>query len=108
MTQREPFVEGNGAGGLPAPRLTREGGRRRLERLPTQNQGTAEGTMTGRTAPEHRANLLDSEEAEAFLRRLLRSYRDQQALLDLTAALGGQLELAAVIEKILATLTERL
>jgi adenylate cyclase len=78
-----------------------------LNGLETPEQ-PAEVTMTGRSAPEHRANLLDSEEAEAFLRRVLRSYRDQQALLDLTASLGGQLELAAVIEKILETLTERL
>ncbi|HXY42412.1 MAG TPA: GAF domain-containing protein [Vicinamibacteria bacterium] len=64
--------------------------------------------MSGRTAPEHRQNLLDPEEAEVFLRRLLRSYRDQRSLLDLTAALGGRLALAAVIEKILDTLKERL
>ncbi|HVO11307.1 MAG TPA: GAF domain-containing protein [Vicinamibacteria bacterium] len=64
--------------------------------------------MSGRTAPDHRANLLDPEEAETFLRRLLRSYREQQSLLDLTASLGGQLALAAVIERILDTLKERL
>ncbi len=29
--------------------------------------------MGGRAAAEHRANLLDPQEAEAFLRRLLRS-----------------------------------
>jgi adenylate cyclase len=54
------------------------------------------------------SGLLDPHEAEAFLARLLRSYRDQQAWLEVAAALGGQLDLVRVIEKILQTLTDRL
>jgi adenylate cyclase len=41
-------------------------------------------------------------------RELLRSYRSQRSLLEMIAALGGRLDLAAVIEKILETLTARL
>jgi len=72
-----------------------------------QPSGQVEVTMAGTDSPS-RESLLDPREAEAFLARLLRSYRDQQAWLEVTAALGGHLDLARVIEKILQTLTERL
>jgi adenylate cyclase len=66
--------------------------------------------MAGKAAPKRRTSDSgkESEEAKVPRRELLRSYRDQRALLQMIGALGGQLDLVGLIEKIIETLMARL